>query len=151
MAQITVSTAEIAEMRGLVDERASVAILKDAVFTRSVTLGAATDWAWHQARQNRTDAVGQATDFDAFLSALTEIELGHFRRSVFYRTAGLVASRYRELVEEGGIGIDQTYGKAQSASFLFAQAESELSLLRESAPSGAYAKAGLTLFAVTEG
>ena len=151
MAQITVSTDEIAEMRGLVDERASVAILKDAVFTRGVTLGVATDWAWHQARQNRTDAVGTTDDFDTFLAGLSVIETTHFRRAVFFRTAGLVASRYRELVEEGGIGIDQTYGKAQeSVPFLFAQAESELSLLRESAPSGAYGgKVSLTLFAVT--
>ena len=136
----------------MVDIRGSDVVLRPIAFTSGLTVGAATDWAWAKARQNRTDAVGTTDDFAIFLAGLIGFRNNsHFRRAVLYRTTGLVASRYRELVEEGGIGIDQTYGKAQeSVPFLFAQAESELSLFRESAPSGAYEKQKLTLFAVSQ-
>ena len=152
MASLELTTDEVVEARLMVDPRGSDVVLSSTVFTSGLTVGAATDWAWAQARQNRVDTVGTTDDFDTFLAGLSALETTHFRRAVLYRTTGLVASRYRELVEEGGIGIDQTYGKAQeSVPFLFAQAESELSLLRESAPSSAYEKQKLILFAVTKG
>ena len=139
MASLDLTDDEVIEARLMVDIRGSDVVLRPIAFTSDLTVGAATDWAWAKARQNRSDAVGTTGDFAMFLAGLTALETSHFRRAVLYRTTGLVASRYRELVEEGGIGIDQTYSKAQeSVPFLFAQAESELSLFREFAPPGAY-------------
>ena len=152
MASLDLTPDEVIEARLMVDVRGSAIVLASRVFTSGLSVGAATDWAWTLARQGRTDIVGTTGDFALFLMGLSTAENTHFRRAVLYRTAGLVASRYRELLEEGGVGIDETYGKAQeSVPFLFAQAESELSRFRESAPSGAYERQKLTLFAITEG
>ena len=100
MASLTVTTAQVAEMRGLIDPRASIKVLPDNLFTVDLTLGAATDWAWLETRSGRSDSAGEASDFATFLSALTELETSHFNRAVFYRTVGLVISRYRELEGE---------------------------------------------------
>ena len=148
MATLTLTDAEVVELRGLVDSRATALQLPDEVFSRGTTLGAATDWAWSQARKNRTDAVGLTDDFDTFEMGLTDLESPHFRRAVFYRTAGLVASSYREVQSQDAGGIRQDYGGANTEAVLNRQAEREIELLREVSPAGIYSKTVLRLFAI---
>ena len=116
MATLTLTDAEVVELRGLVDSRATTIQLPDEVFSRGTTLGAATDWAWAQARENRTDAIGETDDFDTFEMGLTDLESPHFRRSVFYRTAGLIASGYREVKSQDAGGIRQEFGAGEYAN-----------------------------------
>ena len=148
MATLTLKDAEVVELRGLVDSRATTVQLPDEVFSRGTHLDAATDWAWGQAREGRTDAIGETDDFDTFEMGLTDLEAPHFRRSVFYRTAGIVASSYREVKSQDAGGIRQDYGIANTEAFLFRQAEREIELLREVSPAGTYSKTVYTLFAI---
>ena len=94
------------------------------------------------------DAVGLTDDFDTFEMGLTDLESPHFRRSVFFRTAGLVESSYREVRSQDAGGIRQDYGGANTEAVLNRQAEREIELLREVSPAGTYSKTVYTLFAI---
>ena len=148
MATLTLTDAEVVELRGLVDSRATALQLPDEVFSRGTTLGAATDWAWLETRGGRSDAAGEASDFATFHAALTALETSHFNRAVFYRTAGLVASSYREVQSQDAGGIRQDYGGANTEADLNRHTEREIELLREVSPAGTYSKTVYTLFAI---
>ena len=148
MASLTVTTAQVAEMRSLIDPRATIKVLPDNLFTVDLTLGAATDWAWLETRGGRSDAAGEASDFATFHAALTALETSHFNRAVFYRTAGLVASSYREVQSQDAGGIRQDYGGANTEADLNRHTEREIELLREVSPAGTYSKTVYTLFAI---
>lgn len=147
MAILTITEGEVVEIKGLVDERASDVALPVALFRRETTLGAATDWAYMKTKQGRTDAVGAAEDFEMFLEALTAEEMTYFRRAVFYRTAAIVVSRYRELMQEdSGSFVEEFANAKEGVPFLFEQANDQLVMLR--AVSGT-TKAQRTYFVVT--
>ena len=154
MATLTLTAAEISQIRELVDTRATIGTLPDAVFAREVTLGTATDWAWAQARKNRTDTAGLANSFATFLSALSADETTFFRRAVSFYTAGLVIKSYRQLVSEQAVSIEQRYSDTEvdtQFAFLLQEAVKAIHDLRNSAAEGVYpsAQSRYTLFAVT--